>query len=123
MCFSIDWAAKRPARRVAWKVVRILPSGQVGSVMYDRKRWSCNKTHRIRYGAQTTEYGHYANEGIYVYHTLSKAQSNAAYYLSDRVVMKVEVDPADWLYTNSFNTVSTYRAVYVPEEQPYMTWY
>ncbi len=126
MCFRIDHGAKRPKRRKAYKIVHITRGGLVVSHIHN-KHWQCNKTHSIRKNACIHMQGS-AHEGIYVYCSLAAAKDTFRYgNISDSVIMKVEVDPADWLYSSYDNGwcsgVATYRKVYVPEEQPYMEWY
>jgi len=132
MCFRIDLSAERPKRRKAYKVVVITRSGLVHSYVHN-KQWQCNKTHSIRRCAKTKNilvYSHQAREGIYVYDTVAAARNHILErnYDSCLVIMRVNVDPADWLYSSSSKNswdagISTYRKVYVPEEQPYMKWY
>jgi len=143
MCFKIDNSAEQPKRKHAYKIVRIMPSGLVRSFIRDKQYWQCNKNVEIRHDARTKNvspssfYGNYysyACEGIYVYDTAHIARTALGNCSSltesgDLAIMKVEVDPADWLHSALSDRwyfasgISTYRKVYVPEKQPYMEWY
>lgn len=122
MCFIIDTTARRSNKRVVYKAV-ILSRGIVRSMLYSY-RWSTGE-HKIDFDAKTEEWtGERLDsyEGIYVYNSLREAENNV-YRHHNEVILKLNVRPQDWLYTNFKQTVSTYRRVWVPEDQPYLEWY
>lgn len=116
MCHTIDIAAKRPRARYAYKAVNILWRGKYCSPHADLYvpgtpvYWEVGQVVRaVGLGRSKGRDAQnlYSTAGIYVYRRLRDAKCNATSYL--RAVIRVEVDPKDWLTTSTCGVFATYR--------------
>lgn len=137
MCFQIDRTAERPGQRIAWKVVQVTCEGDVKSLIRDTTRgwWpgprrATGPSYQVIYHGNGKPHSWLAYQGIYVYTTKHEALRNNGYQgwrsghpYTDYAVMKVLVDPEDWLHTSQDGRTATYKKVMVPENQPYIEWY
>lgn len=137
MCFIIDPHGVVPSCRVAWKVVHVSESGYVYPIHF---RW--HKKRRIyqpgiavhdRSGKAKTwvrspydRRSRVAHSGIYVYLTKKAAMcenSIPGTGWGDRcILMRVSVDPKDFLFRCKVADIATYRRVDVDVDQPYFDW-
>ena len=125
MCFRIDEKAVRPRQSVAWKVVHLKRDGTLESEFNhssqgQKARWSTFGG-VVRRGWGEKRDGVYAHSGIYVY--LSEARAVQAAYDDYHCVLRVEVDPKDWLFSSCAKrpgTVATYSKVVNSWNQPYL---
>jgi hypothetical protein len=122
MCFRIDFHATRPRKKIVWKVVELYRE-RVRSLMHYRHKWYPG-TFEIRKNAVTSGgmFGR-AREGYYVYLNREDAKRRLIFAPDDYVLLKLEVDPDDWLhserrYADDKPRIATYRRVTVPENQP-----
>lgn len=120
MCFRID---SNPANRKPWtqthayKVVERDSNGELRSQMYPGKPWVIGKPRNRSKGFTIEERTDWfgktecsAKAGIYVYRTFAEAREHAS-YSPHAVVMKVAVDPKNFLYHSMCNEVATYSRV------------
>lgn len=136
MCFRINNKAPRRRAKYGYKLVRVMPgTGVVRSAIFSGYTWHTGE-HKIRKGAKTVDDGVFfvgdrvtkipcANEGIYIY-TSKKAAldfGTVGEGFLPLVLMKVQVEPKDHLYTSKCGRMATYRKVIVPEDQPEIEWY
>lgn len=132
MCFRIDSEAKRPQQRVGYKVVKFTRGHYLRSTMGSGQEWSTPGATIRRSRGRTSKLstwspGRTACHGIYVCERLKDARRLD--YQVDEIIIKVLVDPADWLHSNdrwgndACSHISTYDKVTIAKEQPYLTWY
>lgn len=121
MCFEIRQPQKPWRNRVAWKVVQICGDGYVSSSMrvffWAPGEVVCKGGVYWSPGRSVRE----ARAGIYVY----RHEPDPLRLVSNFVVLKVHVNPADFLYHGvdyNLKQVATYKKVFVPENQPYIEW-
>lgn len=135
MCFTVNTKAKRPRLRTVWKVVKLHVNGALRSeiarttLCYNYPGSIIKRTPRQ---APTSTSGFASNRvlaqsGIYVY--LSKSYAVKRTYPAwtfdgaGLVLLKLEVDPADWLHTSDDGVMATYDKVTVAESQPAIEWF
>ncbi len=147
MCFSIRKSAKRPLDRYAYKLVEITPDGTVQSLIMGKGLQTGENKRSRGPTKREDEYTPWprARHGIYVYRTLREAKYQLKPHLRQRqqkyvndgvikfkridgsfsgyvAIIRVNVDPADWLHTSIDGKMATYKKVTIPERQPYITW-
>lgn len=114
MCHKVSKTAKRPKARFAYKSVvghggnlgykSAHASGYVSRPVY----WRPGRTvyaQGLRAGYEDADGD--STAGIYVFRRLRDAKENADAHL--RTVIKVAVDPEDWLTTSECGEMATYR--------------
>jgi hypothetical protein len=116
MCFRINKEAKRPKKKIVWKVVCLFDNLVCSEIT--KYTWHTGE-HKINKSARKEYYGN-ARAGFYVFLTKSAAQE---YAFSHEMLLKLHVSPSDWLFTSDGGDVATYRKVTVPETQPEIKWY
>lgn len=134
MCFLVNEDAQRPQCIKAFKVVELTWNGYLKSLSY-RTSYSypgyavrCNGTQYTINSINFAKNGkRYANHGIYVYLDQRTAERALGKIKYNRVILRVIVDPADWLVSSkkSLNSLlmATYKKVIIDEDQPYLEWY
>ena len=123
MCFQINEKAKRPRKKYVYKTLRLTRNGYLESPIY-LTSWQPGEVKEAKgtsyYIASKFPPVKRAFKGIYVYLTYK----DAAYYKSKyEVIVKLEVDPRDWIHTCYQGIRATYRKVKLLEEQPYIEFY
>jgi hypothetical protein len=132
MCFQIEKFASRPRSRIAYKIVTRTPAGYLRSVTGKRFKpkgqyWSTPGATVHRSKGPTSKEGNWgsgnknAAHGIYVFRTVKDAKNML--WSPGQVILKVLVDPADWLHNDRYAGVATYEKVTIAEDQPYLDWY
>lgn len=114
MCHTIDSIAQRPRIKYAYKVVEARRGGLFSLHNYARStRWEVGKTVRAKglrsYGCVKACDSTQSAAGIYVYTLLAKARSARKRWPNSGMIIKVAVDPKDWLTTALFRHEATYR--------------
>jgi hypothetical protein len=128
MCFTINETAERPTARIAWKIVELTPAGYLRSMFYPQQLWQPGREQRrLRYiwpwsSASSDSTYRYALGGIYVYTSKKEARKEYNSDSSDNVLMRVHVNPDEWLFTSLDGSVATYNAATPCEVQPEFDW-
>ena len=126
MCFDIDKNAERPVAKYGWKIVEQKHSGYLYSLFYDDISWQPDIEQRMKPGVPTSiqnRADRQAHGGIYVYTSKRTALKAYRYWNSDEIfLMRVHIDPKDWLFTSTDGTQATYRGVTPCEVQPEFDW-
>ena len=135
MCFTVNTKAKRPRRRTVWKVVKLHVNGSLRSwiarttLCYNYPGSIIKRTPRQAPTSASTFASNrvLAQSGIYVYLSKSDAVERIPPAWSEdaagSVLLKLEVDPADWLHTSDDGVMATYDKVTVAESQPEIEWF
>ena len=136
MCFVIDFTAERPINKVAYKIVQLTSAGYLRSTHFFRGSdtyWSTPGATVHRSTGPTHRSGFWGIEpcsshGIYVYRTLASARRALRdFHDEPAVILKVLIDPADWIQSSYLPprqlAIATYDKVTVAENQPYLDWY
>lgn len=127
MCFEIKKVEKTPRRVVGFKVVRRAPSPNVFWSMYSYAGgFDSNSGHRTQYNVgeesrqtlskRDARSGKSSTKGFYIYATLRAAKQKCTESF-DKVVIKVKVNPKDFLFQGHENGTyrrplqATYRAI------------
>ena len=130
MCFTIDENAKRPRRTSAYKIVDLYEhSGRLRSAFYPKAGQDWNTPGGIvrrdkgptKERRQKNNYCasyQVADHGIYVYNNLWMIYPS--YF---QVILKVLVNPLDWICSSKDGLASTYEKVIIAEDQPEIEWY
>jgi hypothetical protein len=128
MCFRIDETAQRPKTKIAWKIVERTPAGYLRSMFYPQQTWQPGlEQRRLQYiwpwsSSHRKSTIRYALGGIYVF--TSKRAAWIQYNPDHNIdfLMRVRVDPDEWLFTSVDGTMATYNAATPCKTQPEFDW-
>jgi hypothetical protein len=132
MCFKIDPSKKTCNKKVGWKIVQIDTQGYLKSLLHQTKNHLSNRKSNtwqpdvpMKRSKGPTTCGNRSSNGIYVYLTKRKALMHMPpswMTWRDEVLLRVHLDPKDFIQMNSEKTVATYEKVTPCKEQPYLDW-
>lgn len=125
MCFMVDKNARRPKIKTVYKIMKLgySPGGNYlySLVRRTRLRWAPNDVMTAlpggvpsSWGDPYTDYsGNFAAAGIYVYDNFREAERVRCFF-NAAVVVVMEVDPDDWLYSSDdmecmYGRIHTYK--------------
>lgn len=126
MCFTIAKGRRAPRTRVAWKVLRLLygTQSELASIhSYGLEngfhRWLPGQVKVANDGVTTTATGDETEHGIYVFLTEEAAIKKAMLgHSSNRRLVKVLVDPKDFLFRSEDGAECTYSKVRLSRAKP-----
>jgi hypothetical protein len=116
MCFTIDENAKSWKQAYAWKILYYDPFTEYLYSPFKGNRWRKGSyfiAQRTSTCRKTYEGVLKAEKGVYVFKTKNLARQYGI--TSDEVILKVKVDPEDFLFTDGKGQ-ATYKKVYLPED-------
>lgn len=112
MCFVIDPTITKRRAKYAYKVVERHGKALRSLFFRTRRDWSEKGVHRASKGPSSVHgNGFKAHHGIYVFTSNGAAESACSQTWA--VLIRVRVDPADFLHMSKCGTMATYRKVTV----------
>lgn len=126
MCFILADKQERWENKTVWKILRIRGESLESLHGMGRKlNWWANTWVKAE-GSPNPRAGGFLGTplfrsagGIYVYKSEVSAGNRCRFYYN-AVLIRLKVDPEDFLHHDRYNEIATYRKVYLDEDQPFV---